>query len=362
MFKKISKKISERIKASSIKQRVADYDASEVIGFDGTSKYRERTHLEKKNNFFFIHIPKTAGTSFRKALESEHRVIGDYGKHSSQTHSLILDHIYREQAPLNLKKSFNEVENTWLVGHVTLAKYSDIVSARHIISFVREPIQQVVSHYNHYVAFHGFKGTLAQFLKRPLASNFQRKNLAPLPLGLIGYVGLTDCYEESIQLINSYYGLSLKVIETNVNKKKTIEKEAISPELRAKITKLNPIDINCVKEAEFLHVHRVALTQQNKEWVYSHFTINPNNILTGCAYYSHSEKAVEFNVLCNGELLEVMTADNFFGNFPKVNFPRERYIGVHFSLTNRCKEGDKIEVFAKETGQQLTYKSLTLKK
>ena len=57
-----------------------------------------------------------------------------------------------------------------------------------------------------------------------------------------------------------------------------------------------------------------------------------------------------------------MTADNFFGNFPKVNFPRERYIGVHFSLTNRCKEGDKIEVFAKETGQQLTYKSLTVKK
>ena len=85
-------------------------------------------------------------------------------------------------------------------------------------------------------------------------------------------------------------------------------------------------------------------------------------MLVGCAYYSHSAKPVEFDVFCNGELLDSFTAQGFYGGFAKVNFPRERYIGVHIPLTKLAKKGDKLEVFAKETGQQLTYKPLVVKK
>jgi len=323
---------------------------------------RELSDYEKNNNFFFIHIPKTAGTSFRRTLEDKFAVLGDYGQKSKYTAHEIKDFIYKEKSPLVLKNKLKTLHSTWLIGHITLNQYSDMVSARHIIAFVRDPVEQVISHFNHYVAHHGFKGDIEQFLKRPFTSNFQRKNLNPMPLGLIGYIGLTDCYDESIALINGYYDLDLDVKNANVNKKKRIEKEAVSVALKKQISEQNKQDIECVKQVRFLHKQRVKLTQENKEWVYSHFIINPNNVLIGCAYYSHSEKPVEFEVLCNGELIETVIADNFYGGQPKVNFPRERYIGVHMGLSSHCKKGDKVEIFAKETGQQLTYKPLTIKK
>jgi len=326
------------------------------------SLVRELSDEEKDNNFFFIHISKTAGTSFRKALEDKFVVLGDYGDQSKHTDKLIQHAIYESKSPYALKSQLKTMQNTWLTGHVGFPRYSDMVSARHIIAFVRDPVEQVISHFNHYVAHHGFKGNIEDFLKRPAASNFQRKSLNPMPLGLIGYIGLTDSYNESIALINGYYGLDLDVKNANINVQKTIEKEAISVALRKQISDLNKVDNACVNEVRFLHKQRMALTQENKQWVYSYFVINPNNVLIGCAYYSHSSEAVEFEVLCNGQLIETVIADGFYGGQPKVNFPRERYIGVHLPLSSHCKKGDKIEVFAKETGQQLTYKSLVVNK
>ena len=323
---------------------------------------RELSDEEKSNNFFFIHIPKTAGTSFRRALEDKFVVLGDYGDKSKHTAKQIQNTIYKAKSPFAFKNELKAMQNTWVTGHVSFSRYSDMVSARHIIAFVRDPVDQVISHFNHYVTYHGFKGDIEQFLKRPAASNFQRKNLNPMPLGLIGYVGLTDCYDESIDLINGYYGFDLDVKNINVNGKKTIEKEAVSVALRMQISEQNKQDVDCVKQARFLHKQRMKLSHENKEWVYSHFSINPNNVLIGCAYYSHSSKPVEFEVLCNGELFETVIADGFYGGQPKVNFPRDRYIGVHLALSAHCKKGDKVEVFAKETGQQLTFKSLKVRK
>ena len=325
-------------------------------------KVKEVEGIELNNNFFFIHIPKTAGTSFRKAIEDKYSVVADYGLKSSETHAFIKKSVYANNSPLLVKRKFQEVQNNWLTGHVPLKKYSNMVSVRHIITFVRNPIERVISHYNHSVSYQGFKGDLSAFLKRPQASNFQKNTLNALPLSLIGYIGLTDSYDQSIALINGYYGLNLDVKNTNVNGKKSIGIDAVSVELKDQISKLNKIDTECVKEAAFLHNQRIVLIQENKEWVYSHFSINHNNVLIGCAYYSHSEKPVEIDIMLNGEPIVIIVADGFYDGFTKVNFPRERYIGVRYSLTRHCEKGNKIEVFAKETGQQLTYKPLVVKK
>jgi len=351
-------------------RRVTDaleFSGKKVIGKEVApitlfNKKKALDDIELNNNFFFIHIPKTAGTSFRKSLEDKYAVMADYGAQSAETDPFLKGAIYTNNSPLLLKNKLKTLKDTWLTGHVPLKKYSNMVSARYIVTFVRDPVERVISHYNHSVSYQGFKGDLSSFLKGPQASNFQRKNLNPMPLGLIGYIGLTDCYDESIALINGYYELNLDAKNTNVNKSKAIEQEAISADLKKQLLEQNKQDVECVKQVRFLHKQRVQLTQENKEWVYSHFTINPNNVLIGCAYYSHSEKPVEFEVLSNGEVIETVVADGFYGGQPKVNFPRERYIGVHVALSAHCKKGDKVEVFAKETGQQLTYKPLTIKK
>ena len=364
MLKKIVKKIGTKVKDGTFPYQNTLKDNSisrKVSQLALENKPRELSDIERNNNFFFVHIPKTAGTSFRYALEDKYVVLRDYGAKSEQTSKIIKKYICDEDSPLALRNELKKMKNIWLTGHVSLSKYSDMVSVRHIIAFVRDPIQQVISHYNHYVAYHGFEGDINQFFKKGITKNFQRRNLAPLPMGLIGYIGLTDKYDESIQVINNYYGLSLRAKTANVNTHKTITDDSVSEELKAKIIKLNPQDINCVKEARFLHDQRVELIKQNKEWVYSHFAINPNNVLVGCAYYSHSSKPVEFDLFCNDKLVTSSAAKTFFNGFPKVNFPRERYIGVHLPLSALFKVGDVINIYAQETGQKLTFKALIVK-
>ena len=136
-----------------------------------------------------------------------------------------------------------------------------MVSVRHIVTFLRDPVERVISHYNHSVSYQGFKENFSSFLNQPHSSNFQKKILNTLPLGLIGYIGLTDCYDESISLINGYYGLKLDAKNTNVNKSKTIEKETVSEELKKQISQQNKQDIECVEQARFLHRQRVALVK-----------------------------------------------------------------------------------------------------
>jgi len=369
MFKQLINKLGSGAKSHSLSHQQGPNSKRESLRANGlvdkerlSSTVREYDVLEKNNNFLFIHIPKTAGTSFRQALEDNYPVLRDYGGKSAETSALIKSFIYEQKSPLSLKTGFKEMQDTWLTGHIYLNKYSNFVSARHIISFVRDPIERVISHYNHSVLHNGFEGDIDTFLQTYQAANYQKKHLNPLPLGLIGYVGLTDRYEESIQLINDYYGLNLTVKNANVNNNQVIKKAVISEDLRKQISDLNNIDIATVKHAKLLHKQRIALIEKNKQWVYSHFTINAQNILVGCAYYSHSSEPVCIDVFCNEEKITTVCAEGFYGHFPKVNFPRERYIGINLPLIKQVKKGDKLTLFAKETGQQLTFNPLLVKK
>ena len=167
------------------------------------------------NNFplFFIHSPKTAGSSFRVAAEQyfgTEATYFDYGKESSETHLDILKFEYESKDRYLAAKSIKK-NAKFLSGHVIYPKYAPFFSTKSVVTFVRDPAQQVRSHYEHFSRLHGYKGSFEDFIKENRFANMQSKALNGVWTDAIGFIGITERYNESLALFNKYYGTDIKV-------------------------------------------------------------------------------------------------------------------------------------------------------
>jgi hypothetical protein len=177
-----------------------------------------------------------------------------------------------------------------------------------------------------------------------------------MPLNLLGCLGITEHYNDSLALINDQFTLTLPRIKVNVNNTKQLTSKLLNDVVKHKIIKNNQRDIDMYAQAEFLHLQRFRLFQENKPWTYGTATINAKNILTGCAYFSNSSDAVTLIIQKNGNDIAEIEAENFYPNYVKANFSRDRYIGFHYPLPEDLKKNDEIDVVVKLTRQKINYK------
>jgi len=301
------------------------------------------------HSFLFVHIPKTAGTSFRKSAEELYPTLGDYGDKSLHTSELIQEHCYKQPDMYSLKRAFDD-ENQILSGHFLSQKYLDFVDTRRILSFVRDPLEQVISHYNHCVTHLDYEGDFETFIKLPRYCNVQSRYLSALPVSLLGFVGLTDKYDESLAFINQKFGLDIAFKQDNVGLEKTQAKETLTAEQCEIITTNNSLDIILVNQVKALFEQRITCKNNNLAWIHSCGHINPNNILVGCAYYEQREEAVELELIINNKIVKQFYADQFTGLYPKVKFPRARYVGFHVNL-NDFEHVMQVQLKVRETEQ-----------
>lgn len=311
---------------------------------------------------FFIHIPKTAGSSFRTSFEESTFTYKDYGNNSSSSSDDIKRYVYELSDLYGFKKRFNEHQCLWITGHVNLAKYVDFVPISHTVTFVREPLKQVLSHYNHYVRYHNFTGDLSAFLDKPYAKNLQSRHLNFMPLGLIGCLGLTEYYDQSLALINQQFGLDLLSEKVNINNNKHFTEKSLDNALNEKFVNNNRQDLAMYAEALFLHEQRMELKESNKGWTYGCMAINPNNLLHGCAFQYEQVDPVSLIIHINKQPFKTIVAKSFYNAYSKANFPRERYIGIHFPLPKDVSKNDEVDVYVEETGQKLNFIALKPKK
>jgi hypothetical protein len=321
---------------------------------------QKREKKQTYNRFFFVHIPKTAGTSFRLSLESTFEIVKDYGNNSKSTSSVVQQYSYNENDLFQMEKQLANKQNIFLSGHTPLIKYIDFVPVENTITFVREPLEQILSHYNHYVSHHHFTGTLDDFLEKPFAKNFQSKFIQMLPLGLIGFVGLTEQYDQSIEMINNQYSLDLASKKVNVNKSKQFTEKVLGKDLNNKFLKNNQQDLAMYDEAIFLHSQRMILHRDNKAWTYNSVNINQHNVLNGCAFQINNNQAIRLVVKVSNEVLQIIAAKHFYGAYVKANFPRKRYIAFSLPLPKHLTAEDEIDLYVEETGQKLNCNTLRI--
>lgn len=205
---------------------------------DFFNKFLSKT-LNKKQaisgRFFFLHIPKTAGTTFRHVLYNN---IEDTYIYPLQSHlrdqggTYLSMHNIREKSPLILESGI-------IVGHYPIHFKDRLASDTQVITFIREPIERTKSHIRHIISQNTkFKNAQPKdVIKycRPQLYNLQSRLLGYRPehkncesvinnINNLDFIGISEYFDSEIQRLNKHFGWQLRydhTMDMNLSNNKT---------------------------------------------------------------------------------------------------------------------------------------------
>ena len=206
----------------------------------------------------FVHIPKTAGTSFRVSANNyfgEEHVLNDYGLDSDST-SQIVKKYYKTNKVEQLREDAKNYR--MICGHYPLSRYDNVFSDSPKVTFVREPISRTISEYYHLKKRENYKGSLRDFYNNEIYCNRQVKLLGTESPEDLDFVGVTDLYESSLNIFNKKFNLKLHSLNINKGNYSKVGSENISENDIKTIAILNKMDINMYNKAcKFIQINSI---------------------------------------------------------------------------------------------------------
>jgi hypothetical protein len=304
---------------------------------------------------FFTHIPKTAGTSFRLGVEDylgQQSIIYDYGLKAKETSKLVRELLYGEISDSwRFYRECYKQEIRFVGGHVGIGRFVSGFKIENSVTFVREPLQRVVSEFKHFVRHYGYEGTMMDFCTRPVMQNRQSKLLEAVPLEAIGIIGLTERYEESIELINARFSWSVAVRADNKSHDHAENKtHQLSESEEAELRQLNQKDLELYRQCTELFDTRYKLYQSGLQFSHALIQRATEQNVSGWAWWEDgSDKPVEVELLLNGEPTKKKFATDLRHGLAWLHTSRGTHVG--FSFPKAAKEGDTVQCRISETGQ-----------
>ena len=216
---------------------------------------------------FSIHIPKTAGTSFRNALKARYgdRLALFYGRNDPATHPLL------RVARGSLASCVPQLEENGievLHGHYHLKLVQSAVAdpSRQLWTWLRDPVERVISHYS-YIRERQTKWsfdkqiksgelTMLHFAQMARWRNLQTQYLTGVPLADFAFVGVTERFELGLGLL---FGEAAPQLPRRYNA--TDDKAEADELLRARLHVYNARDAWLYAEALRVVIDRVAATR-----------------------------------------------------------------------------------------------------
>lgn len=314
----------------------------------------------------YLHIPKTAGTSFR--LSAEHyfgpwNVLNDYGEKSPNTSEDILTTIYSktDQSALYDKG----LQKRFLTGHFALDKYREIFPESPIVSFFRNPVDRVISEFVHFVNHHNYQGSLSEFYRSKQFKNRQSRALSGARPTELNYYGITENYEESLNLFNARYGANFPMAVLNQGKYEGGIEELAKPEEIEEIKEINHLD---------MEVYNDALKNFDLQKSKPHSKLTPverysgtlggvrDDKIFGWTLDRESEKPAEICITVNGEIRYKEVANIFREDIRRKGIHVSGNCGFEIPLSKlgKINRGDKISVLSADKVFELNNSPLTL--
>jgi len=279
-----------------------------------------------KQHILFVHIPKTAGTSFRLAMQewaTEEHTFYDYGESSAETSKTILSHVYKDKDIYSLHKEMQKHEKLFFSGHFHVGKYMHLFKTTDVITFLRDPVYQVFSHYKHFKKYHGYTKTLEDFIKEERFCNFQSKMLQAKPLELFGFIGLVEEYALSIKIINFLFNTNLKVFTSNqINE----YHDELSDELKKLIYKYNTKDVMLYKQAKKIFKDFTISYENKQNHQYYFIQQETENATRGISFFRNDALAT----VQNPQNHRMIQAKDLRPGMLVHNLPRNGYVGFEY--------------------------------
>jgi hypothetical protein len=194
-----------------------------------------------RRDIVFMHIPKTAGTSLRIAMEKTLRgrlILHDYGNVRETTPELYRL-VYEDRRLSEFRTRFNHRRRgILLTGHFPgfggtcgASRYWDFFNAESFVTFLRHPVDRVISEFAHAVNLQGWTSGFEEFVASRRGRQCCRiisTLLADVDLESFGFIGFTEEFPESFAALAKYAGGDLPWIESNVGNYGTINQEVVN--------------------------------------------------------------------------------------------------------------------------------------
>lgn len=176
-----------------------------------------------------VHIPKCAGTSFGTTLRScyRERLWENYGRIFS-----------REQA----RPGVVPAGTRCIHGHFLADAFDDLFPSRELITWLRHPVERVVSTYHHFLrtpdfrddccrALYEHKLTLREFADLDWMRNTASRYASGKVCSDFAFVGLVERFEESLLQFHARFGgaTELPMPKNNVNPARSLSGNRVAP-------------------------------------------------------------------------------------------------------------------------------------
>lgn len=308
-----------------------------------------------ENGYLFVHIPKTAGTSFRDSLDDffGDGLYCDYGPDSA-TSPIVADYIHQRHAfPEFGEFLANHKQPVCLSGHYPLKKYGALFYIKNVMVFLRNPVQRTISHYEHMRRVDGITESLESFCSNPANMNVQLRNLGRASFNLIGFLGLQEYYRESLQLLHAQNGLQIKESFLNINKQRSASKYKLDDEMMHFIRKHNDKDLALYKSAKKVFLQRYELFSAGKNYIHGMITESNSYRVAGWAINQHSDLPVKLLIYVDGVEVQKVTAHHYCHELREWNTGRQAYVGFELEFKSPLAPESVVECVVIENDQQL---------
>lgn len=221
-----------------------------------------------------LHIPKSAGTSFRNTLKSiygESAVIRlDISrKKIEEERQLILRINEKAYNKSSLSRRVDVLHGHFIIDD--LQQQFELPANVPYITWLRHPVERVISNYYYLVErlesiikeeqrnvdiLNKMMRDLREYAKRPGNCNRMASFLGSKPLSSFEFIGIQEHYAEDLAAMSQHFGWPAPSV---LHHNKTGSKHAVSEKLRQKIAEWNAEDMALYEEALALRAERLKL-------------------------------------------------------------------------------------------------------
>jgi len=262
---------------------------------------------------------------------------------------LVKKTLYQEEDLFKFRRLMKTAGTSYFGGHFPITKTTGLLPYANVVSFIRNPYDQVLSHYKHFKLCNDYKDSFENFAISNLSLNIQARYFkSGIPANLIGNIGITENYNASLDQINTSFGLSLKARHDNANKSKT----KLTAAQKKIVDKYNHRDFELYEFAIKTFNERNKIAKAGKEWVLGGYEILDNNTISGVAYFPKNNRGVVVKISNSGKPLTRIKATDYR---PKVLLAlpsRMGYVGFTHKLPSEIDPKD-ISVTVNNSGQNL---------